>query len=321
MTYSKSLQGRFVATGYPAAGMAFVSLLLWAFGALFGVGDCCLLPDVLGLGYWGSRLLSLFLYASVAFMLGSLYILERRAQWLPSLFFLLPAVFMFVQPCYATALSLFLLLLSVMKLFQCVADKGQECALFGAFALLSFSSLLLVQIALLLPLFVAYMYIARIAGIRNLMAAFLGVFTPYWLLLGVVYAFPSAGILLLPLKASFAQLTSFAGGEYPSLFLAWVAMEVIVWMVATYIYVSSFYPAKPLLRRRFLFVILLNVYLMLLSFAIPHNFLLFLAWRMPGVAIMSSYVFAMKVTRWSNIYFILLNAAWLSIAFVCLWNG
>ena len=301
--------------------MAFVSLLLWGVSALLGVGDYNLLPDVLGLGYWGSRLLSLFLYAAVAFMLGSLYILERRAQWLPALFLWLSAVFMVVQPCYATALSLLLLLLSLMRLFQCVADKGQECTLFGAFALLSFSSLLFVQFAFLLPLFIAYMSISRIARGRNFLAAFLGVVTPYWLLFGAVYAFPSAGVLLLPFKASLAQTAFFVGGEYALSFYVWLAIEVAVWLVATYVYVSSFYPAKPLLRRRFLLIILLNAYLMLLSFAIPHNFLLFLVWRMPGVAIMSSYLFAMKVTRLSNICFILLNAAWLSITFICLWNG
>ena len=321
MTYRNSLQGRFVATGYPAAGMAFVSIILWAAAALFAIDGYNPLPGILPLGFWSSRLLSLVLYVLAALLLGQLYVLERRAQWLPSLFMWFTAVFMFVQPCYTVALSVLLLLLSVAQLLSCVADKGQERAVFGAFAMLSFSSLLCVQSVLLLPMFFAYMFISRVTGWRNFMAALLGVATPWWLLLGTVYMFPSLSVMLQPLSSSGEALVSFTGFSCPPVFYAWVAVEFVVWAVATYIFASSFYPAKTLLRRRFLFFILLNVYLMLLTFAVPHNFLLFLVWRMPGLAIMASYIFAMKVTKLSNIFFISLNAVWLLIAFVCLWIG
>ena len=72
---------------------------------------------------------------------------------------------------------------------------------------------------------------------------------------------------------------------------------------------------------RLLFVILLNLFMWLLAWVLPQDFFLLLAWRLPGAAIMASYVFAVKVTRLANIYFIVLNTLLIFIAACCLWIG
>ncbi len=301
--------------------MLLVSLFLWIAGALCGDGCESTFLNLSPLCGWGARAVALFAYAVAALLLNGVYLFERRVSWLVSLFMWLTAVVSPLQSDCAVALSLLPFILSVRCLFACILDKGQEREVFGAFAMLSFSSLLVVQFAFLLPLFVAFLFISRVTGVRVLVSAVLGVLAPCWLLAGAVFVCPSLDILWLPAQLSWRSLAEFPGVQFLLFFYVVMAMELLVWVVATYVYVSSFYPARPLLRRRLLFFILLNGYLMLLSFALPHNYLLFLAWRLPGVAVMASYIFSMKITRLSNAYFVLLNIVWLLIAFVCLWNG
>lgn len=315
MTYSKSLQGRFVATGYPAVGVLFVSAFLWILGAVLGDGECGTLSSLV------VRSLSLAAYCGVALLLGGLYLFERRVHYLPAVFLWLTALFPFMQTAWLPALSLLLLVLAVARLFACGGECGHERTLFGAFALLSLAMFLCVQSAFLLPLFVAYMFISRATGARNFVAALLGVLAPFWLLGGVVWLFPSFEVIFLPLKASIEALDAFPASPTPTVFYALLAVEVLVWAVALYIYIALSYPAKQLLRRRLLFVLLLNLFMMLLSLVFAGDSLLFLVWRAPWVAVLASYAFSLKVTRLTNFYFVSLNAAWLLIAFICLWIG
>ena len=321
MTYRNSLQGRFVATGYPAVGMLVVSLFLWALSAVRGVGWGCTLPVLWEMGDIASRAISLLAYVAAAFVLGNMYLFERRVPFLPAVFMWLTAVLPFVQPCHMCAISLLLLLIAVVQLLECDRSANPQRVIYGAFAMLTASSLVAAQLLLLLPLFVAYIFVARVARASGIAAALLGVLTPLWLLWGGIYVFPPMEVLVLPAKQSLAAIVPFTGLCLPPLLCASLAMEVLVLVVAASIYATSSYPAKPLLRRRLLFLLMLDAYMLLLTLVFPHDSLLFLVWRMPVVAVMASYVFSMKVTKVSNIYFVSLNVAWLLIAVICLWMG
>ena len=320
MTYRNTLQGRFVATGYPAVAMFFVSMFLWALGVALGINECpthSFFGDAVGVA---APFLSFIAYCAVAFVLNNIYLFERRVPYLPAVFMWLTAVLPLLHPDFITAISCLLLVLSVTRLFVCCQETGQERAVFGAFALLVSSSFLFAQLLLVLPLFFAYLSISRMANVRNFMAALLGVLAPCWLVVGAVYVYPPLEVLFVPLKSYLAGINMF-GCALPRIFYAVTVVEVVVWAVAVYVFATTLYPAKPLLRRRMLFLFLLNFYLLLLSFVFSGECLLFLAWRLPGVAVFSSYAFSLKVTRVSNIYFVSLNVAWLLLALLCLWIG
>ena len=305
--------------------MFVASLLLWGIGALLGVSSSTpTLLSALGLNFVGdavARLFSFLSFVAVALLLNHLYLFERRIHWLSSVFLWLSSVLMFVHVDYLSCFSLLLLVSAVMQLLSCVHESGQERALFGAFAFLSFSSLFLLQFAYVFPLFIVYIFIARIANVRNVLSALLGAVTPYWLLLGLVCAFPSLEALLVPLRIGYAGIVSGACLNLSPLFYLVLAVELLVYVVAVYNFATSLFPAKPVLRRRFLFVIILNISLFAISFFVPQDFILLFVWRLPGVAVMASYAFAMKITKLSNIYFIVLNVLWLATALLCLWIG
>lgn len=322
MTYKNTLQGRFVATGFPAAAMLFVSLLLWGVGCFFSVGSSSTILNSLGLNFIGdvgARLFSLLAYACVALVLGNLYLFERRVSFLPHIFLWLTAVLLFLQPDYLIALSLLFFVISVAQLFSCSRESEPHRGVCVAFAILSFSSLFLLQFAYLIPLFFFYLWLSNILVWRTFFAALIGFVTPLWLLFGVLFVFPSLDGFLIPLRLGLLNAAAPATVVFSVQSWAILAMELLVMLVAVAQFFISSLPAKPLLRHRLLFVIVVNVFLLLLSFVQPQDYSLLLAWRLPGLAIMASYIFSGRITRLSNIYFILLNIMWLVIAAMCLW--
>ena len=324
MTCNKTLLGHFVATGYPAATMLFVSFLLWLAGALRGVGCAETLASAAGLSFVGdivARILSLVAFLATAFVLNHIYIFERRVPFLVPLFLWFAAAFMFLHADYVASLSLIPFILTVAQLFYSCGEQGGVRPLFGAFAMLSFASLFLLQFAFLLLPLLLFVLFSRGNGVREFFVALLGVAAPYWLLFGAVYIFPQLDWLLLPLRIGWISLVTPAAITLSPLMCAVLAVEVLVWVVAVCFFFTSSSPAKPLLRRRLLFVILLNLFMWLLAWVLPQDFFLLLAWRLPGAAIMASYVFAIKVTRLANIYFIVLNTLLIFIAACCLWIG
>ncbi len=302
--------------------MLFVSLFLWVAGFLFSVGSSSAMLNSLGLNFVGetfARILSLLSYVCAALVLNHLYLFERRVSYLPHIFLWLVSIHVFLQPDYAVSLSLLFLLLSVAQLLSCIQERGQERAVYAAFAILSFSSLFLLQFIYLLPLFFVYLWIAKIFCARNFFAALLGAVTPYWFLFGAIFVFPSLAGLLIPVRFGLLRMFAYTDIVFSPQVCVTLLVELLVMIVALVVFFVSSLPAKPLLRRRMIFLFLVNACLLLLSFVVPQEYSLLLAWRMPGIAIMATYVFSMRVTRLSNIYFIVLNILWLIIAALCLW--
>lgn len=302
--------------------MLFVSLLLWVIGYLLHVDAGSTIMSTLGFDFVGdtfARLLSMLSFVGTALVLNHLYLFEQRVAYLPHLFLWLVSVQLFLQPDCLAAMALLLFMLSVAQLLSCCQESGQEKSVYAAFAILSFSSLFLLQFLYLLPLFFVYLLIAKIFMVRNFFAALLGVVTPFWLLFGVIFVFPSLSSLLMPLK--FGLLNMLAPVDMAFSLQEWITLgtELLVWVVAAVVFFVSSFPAKPLLRRRMLFLLVVNIYLYILNFILPQDYSLLLAWRLPCTAVMAAYVFSMRVTRLSNIYFITLNILWLLTASLCLW--
>ena len=110
--------------------------------------------------------------------------------------------------------------------------------------------------------------------------------------------------------------------NFPSFSLLNLLLLVFVLAVllpAIYVFVGSASPSKPLLRRRLSFIIVANIYLLLLSGIIGGGAGFFYVCQLPFVAILASYLFAMKETKLSNVYFVLVNAMMLAIATHTLW--
>lgn len=302
--------------------MLLAGIAVWVAGFLLApsgwdVQWCNLLPE-LEYGIY-AHIVSFLCYVAVAALLGNLMLFGQRVRWLATLFLWLVAVSLSLHTSVVIAFSTLLFMVAVAMLFACQPGEAQEGRLYTAFAFLGLAILLLPQFALLLPMFVAYMFIVNVFGFKRLLAAILGLATPFWLLYGGVYVFPDAEFLLFPFIAGVEHLFDFDIAEPTVLRVLLLIMELSVLLPAAAVFASSSVPGKPLLRRRLLFLMLTNIFLLLLSWLSEPLFALLYAWRMPGIAVFASYMFQIKVNKAYNIYFIYINILLSAVAAVSVW--
>lgn len=294
------------------------SLALWLFVTI--AGDACedaILGDDVSSNVW-TRIVALVCYFSSAFILNSIHLFERRVGWLFSLFMWLAIQALFVQHRYDVALSVLVLVSSFSILFSCQLAVDVERRFFMVFAFLGSSVFFMPALILLLPIYVVFAYISNILTVKRFLAMQLGLVTPFWLAFGLAYVYDPAGILFSCMKSFFCGLALFAFLP-ESHVLLFMAAELLVLVPAIVLLFGPLSSGKPLLMRRILFFLLLNVYCLFLSFMVPSRCELFYACSIPGTAVLASYIFTSKITKLSNIYFIFVNLIWIILAFYCLW--
>ena len=120
-------------------------------------------------------------------------------------------------------------------------------------------------------------------------------------------------VTMLPAVAD----VDFAGLTFVHLLVLLLVLAVL--LPAVFAFVGSASPAKPLLRRRLTFVIVANIYLLLLFVIVDGGSGFFYICQLPFVAILASYLFAKKETRMSNVYMIFINIIMVAMATQSLW--
>lgn len=232
---------------------------------------------------------------------------------MPSLFVWLTAVYCSVECNAGNAFATLLFAVSLFMLMSCQQTPDRQRSLYSAFAMVGFSALLQAEFLYLVPAFVIFLFIANIFSIQGFLAALLGLLTPFWLVFGTVYVWPSLSWLSLPLSNAVAGISGFGMSGFSLMGVAVFASVLLVLLPATVIFATSSFPSKPLLRRRMLFILLLDMYMLVLGFVLPSSTQLFSSLALPGVAVMATYILSFKVTKLSNFYFILVNMAWIAL--------
>jgi len=323
LTYNNSLQGRFVSGKHTPVILLLLSLVAGVVG-VFAVSAVQVQEwagiDLCSIGPLMANVVSLTCYVLSAFLLSSLYLSERRIHWLTALYLWIVSLSLFAHGNMIWAVSALLFMVLLTVLFMCQPASRIEGSLFAAFALLGVASLLLPQFLLLIPLGVVYMLSVNIMSLKSFLAALLGFAAPFWLVYGTVYVYPAAEMILYPFNEGIGGLLALSVAEPLPVRLLLTLMELGVILPAAVLFVGSSVPGKPLLRRRLSFVMLASVWLLILSWLYEEDFELFYMWRIPLTAIMASYLFTLKVTKVTNIYFVFINILWLAVAALSIWQ-
>ncbi|MBR2319075.1 MAG: hypothetical protein IKA52_05330 [Bacteroidaceae bacterium] len=319
MTYSKSLQGRFVSSRFTPLVLLGVSVLIWLVATLFGrpVNDVSLFG--LQLGNVVSRCITFACFVVATAMLSSWHLFDRRIRWLLPLVFFLPSASLSVHGCVEQAFSLLFLLVVIYRLFYCSQGADNRYALFAAFVIFGIAMMLFPPFILLLLPLVLYIIMMSLAGVRELMSILLGLLTPYWFLFGIDYIFPGISGLGELFFAPFVYLCSATFRLPPLQNILVVAAELLVLVPFVVLFANSSTPAKPLLRKRLHFFALLEAYLLALSLLYSHDFLFYYIWSIPFTGIMLAYIFSLNITKFTRFYFVVINIVWITVASSEIW--
>lgn len=324
MTYSRTLQRRFVSGRHTSLVLLLLSATVWCIGLFLNSrpesicwpGYSFSLP-----GETLSVVVPLLCYVAVGFVLVSFHLHESRIHWLAPLYLFVTSVSMSIHYDVTASVSTLLFMLLMRELLACQPGDGSAGSLFTAFALLGLLSFALPQFISLLPLLLVYVSVANMSGIKNIMAAALGLLLPFWLFFGTMYVWPGITVAMPSWNGFVATMNLSSIADITPLRLVAMVMEMGIMLPVIGLFVRSSVPSKPHVRRKFLFVMIVNVWLLLLSCISASNFELLYAWRVPGIAVMASYLFSFKATRLSNVYFILVFLFWILMAVFSIWTG
>lgn len=322
MTYNRTLHGRFVSGRYTPIILVVMSSLLMLSAIWF--------PDLVAseilqpseppfLGSAVSRILSAVLFALAAFVISRQTFFDKRVHWKGALYMWLVAISLFANGNIVIAFVSLLYVLSVALLFAAQHSVAQVGQLFTSFMLLGVLALVTPFLLYLIPLYITFIFLANIFSVRNIAASILGLATPFWLVMGSAYVFPQAEVLSRAFTDGLPCLFEFSAPEYSTSSLLVLVLVILLLFPAAVLFMGSASPSKPLLRRRFSYIIVTSIYLLLLSCFVAGGSALFYFLMLPGLAVTASYIFSMKVTRMSNIFFIIVNVIMLAIATHILW--
>ena len=319
MTYSKSLQGRFVSSRSVPRILLGVSVLMWLVEFFFDRPINEIHIFGLQIGNVVSRSITFACFALATALMSSWYVFDRRIRWYLALFFCLPSVSFFVHGSlfFSFALNLFIILLY--RIFNCKQGEDNRYNLFSALTLFGVSTMLFPQFIMLLLPIVLYLWASALVGWRELLSVLLGLLTPFWFLFGIDYIFPNLLIAdrldIFPI----AYITS-ARLLQPSFHDVFVIVtELLVLIPFVLLFFNSATPGKLLLRKRLTFFALLGFYLILLSVIYSNDFIFYYILSLPVMAVMLTYIFSLNITKFSRYYFIFINIIWLSMGACSLW--
>lgn len=318
-----TFQKLFITGRYTLIFLLGGALLLWVAGCLCVDIDISQLNLQLPYTFprWVEHVVSFALYMCVALILNSFIIIEGRTPWMGGIMMWYTGLFISLQSDVFLPLSLLMLFVALSLLLLCHQSIGVERRLFVAFMALAVCSLFFPQFAYMLPVFLLYPVMVSVMSARGLVAAFLGLITPYWLYLGTMFI---CSMYDVAWSRVIVGLNSICVLDFVGLSIQNIALfglELVVMIVSAALLMSGSNPAKPLMRKTLRFFIIMNLYLWIVALFKEQDYNMLLAWRLPGLALMSAYIYSYRITKLFNIYFVILNIWWLAAAILGVWNG
>lgn len=321
MTYNRTLHGRFASGLYTPVIQTVLSLLLmlsayWLPASVLPISLPSVPAFLVGLP---SRLLSVLLYIIAAQVFAQQTFFDRRVRWMGAFYMWLVAISVFANGNCTIAVTSLLFVISFVLLLACQYSANPVRLLFTTFFMLGVMAFITPFSLCLIPLFLLFSFLTNIFSLQGFLASLLGVATPFWLVLGTAYVFPEVSVLSDNLLSGIPSLLDVSFPDVTPLLILQVVLVLVLLLPAITRFIGSANPAKPLLRRRFSFIIIAVIYLLSLFCVMNSGRVLFYFWLLPPLAVMASYVLTGKETRVMNIYFILINLIMLAIATHGIW--
>ena len=321
MTCKKTLHGCFASGRFtPVLLFAFsLLLMLSAFWFPASAVPVQLPQEPSFMGGVASRLVSVLLFALSAVTISAQTFFDRRVRWVGALYLCMVAILPQANGNSTLAFSSLLFVLSLVIMFACQFSVNSVGLLYTAFMVLGFMVFVTPYAVFLVPLYLAFCFFANVFSPRGLVASLLGLATPFWLMLGTEYVLSDNGTMADYIAAGMDDAFTFSIGCDAGLPLLLLAFALLLLLPAMTTFMGSASPAKPLLRRRLSFVMLAEVYLLLLCCFVNDGAVLFYFWQLSCLSVLASYLFSGKETKLMNIYFIFINIIMVAIATESLW--
>ena len=326
-TYRTSSQRRIADGRYTAPALFICSLIFWGAGALFDVGLSVAYVPTWATGWLADGSPYLLRFASLLFsllasvLMASYAVLERRVAWQSCMMMLVASMAFNVQSDASAFFSMVLPVVVIGLLFRCDTLNDVVHTLYTLFLVATALALIFPQLLIMLPLLLLYPAFSGKLSAKAFLAALLGFATPLWIVVALVYLFPSLSPLIDSPREAVAALWQIPRVALsPAKMVLFVAEFVVALPAMIHFFVTASI-GRTHLRRRMIFCIVLDVVLWLAGWLRPELLVFFFVWRLPIYSLLSAYFFSVLPPKMSNVYFISSLLLWLVADIVGIWIG
>ena len=267
------------------------------------------------------RFASLLFSLLASVLMASYAVLERRVAWQSCMMMLVASMAFNVQSDASAFFSMVLPVVVIGLLFRCDTLNDVVHTLYTLFLVATALALIFPQLLIMLPLLLLYPAFSGKLSAKAFLAALLGFATPLWIVVALVYLFPSLSPLIDSPREAVAALWQIPRVALsPAKMVLFVAEFVVALPAMIHFFVTASI-GRTHLRRRMIFCIVLDVVLWLAGWLRPELLVFFFVWRLPIYSLLSAYFFSVLPPKMSNVYFISSLLLWLVADIVGIWIG
>ena len=265
------------------------------------------------------RVVSMLVYGFSALLLSRQTFFDRGVKWMGALYLWFVAMSTFVNGNPLIAFASLLFLLSVILLLLCQHSANPVGLFYTSFMILGILCYVMPYSLCFIPLYLMFCFITNTFSVRGIAASLLGLLTPLWFVMGLAYVFPDVSALHQNFMDGLSDVFDICFSAFSVLDMLLSAFVLAILIPAIFAFVGSSSPSKPVLRRRMSFMIIAEIYMLLLFCIVDAGSVFFYMCQLPCVAIFASYLLAKKETKLSNVYFVFVNIIIIAIATLELW--
>lgn len=245
-------------------------------------------------------------------------LIRTRTTFHLTVYFLLATALVFLHPFEWGNLMPILFMIIISQLFKSYESSVAAVPVYHAFLFTGLGSLIFPQLVYYLPLFMGSMFSFRAISLKSLLAALLGLLTPYWFLFGYTFYFDQMSVFYEPLK-EIIHLYPINYGAIP--LYEWISWGFITLLSMTsgvhYLFVA--YQDKTRTRIYLTFLVVAVVWTILFGILQPQHLHDLMHIHIVLTAILTGHLFSLTRNRFSSICFIVTFVMFILLTFYNIW--
>lgn len=269
-----------------------------------------------------TNFISMGIYTLIGYMLietnTKFSIIRNRTTLHVSFYFIFTSVCIFIHNFCADIFIPLFILLSLIHLFSGYENNKASGHIFSSFLYLTISGLISQIFFFYIPIYILSMIGLRCANLKYFLSALIGIITPFWILFVYSFWFDKMYFFYKPIL-NVANINPLLFSRTTSTEIISMVLISILSLVAIFHYFSSSFSEKTQTRAYILFLIVIEIWTLLLSLINPESLTNLIQVNILCSSILLGHFFTITRSFITNIFFIISIVTIISLATYNIW--
>jgi len=271
----------------------------------------------------GTEVINMLLFAATGYLLIELNttfsLIRVRTTLHVSIYWIATSVCIFLHPFNASSFIPLLFTASLFFFLNSYEHTNPAPSIFSSALFLSAASILFPYIIYYAPLLILSMISFRCMNVKSILAALIGLITPYWFFFAYTFLTDNTDIFFLP----FAEITKISPMDFSKVGLGEIVTSIVILslsFICSIYYISSSYLDRIRSRASLTFIILIELWGIVLWLLYPSTTVGIMQIQILCYSLLAGHFFAVTKNRFSNIFLIITIICFIFLAVFNIWT-